>query len=388
MSKKDYYEVLGVSKDASQDEIKKAYRKLARQYHPDVNKEEDAETKFIEAQEAYDTLGDEQKRAQYDQFGHAGAQGGFGGASGFGGFGGSGGFSGQDFGDFGDIFDMFFGGGGRGRSRSPNAPRQGADLQYNMTIEFKEAIFGKETEITIPREEDCDTCQGTGAKAGTKPETCSKCQGSGQEEVVQNTPFGRIVNRRVCSVCNGTGKIIKEPCETCSGSGRVRNRKKIKVKIPAGIDTGSQIRIQGEGEAGINGGPAGDLFIVIHVRPHKYFKREGNDIFYDLDISFAQASLGDEVEVPTVDGEIMLKIPEGTQTGTSFRMRNKGVPRIRQSGRGDQYVKVTVVTPKKLSNEQKDLIRQLAEISGEKLTPTDKSFFDKVKDNIKDNIKK
>ncbi len=386
MSKRDYYEVLGVDKDASQDEIKKAYRNLARQYHPDVNKEEGAEAKFIEVQEAYDTLNDAQKKAQYDQFGHAGAQAGFGGGAG--GYTGTGGFGGQGFGDFGDIFDMFFGGSGRGRSRNPNAPRQGADLQYNMTIEFTEAIFGKETTITIPREEDCDTCQGTGAKAGTKPETCSNCRGTGQEEVVQNTPFGRIVNRRVCSVCDGTGKIIKDPCETCSGSGRVRNRKKIKIKIPAGVDTGSQIRVSGEGEAGTNGGPAGDLFIVIHVKQHKYFKREGNDIFYKLDISFAQATLGDEVEVPTVDGNIKLKIPAGTQTGTSFRMRNKGVPRIRSSGRGDQYVKVTVVTPTKLNAEQKDLMRQLAELSGEKLTPADKSFFGKVKDNIKDNIKK
>ncbi len=386
MSKRDYYEVLGVDKSASQDEIKTAYRKLARQYHPDVSKEEDAEAKFIEVQEAYDTLSDEQKKMQYDQFGHAGEQAGFGagagGFSGTGGFTGAGGFSGQDFGDFGDIFNMFFGG-GRGRSSDPNAPRQGADLQYNMTIEFTDAVFGKEIEITIPREEDCDICEGTGAKVGTEPEICSNCQGTGQEEAIQNTPFGRIVNRRTCTVCSGTGKIIKEPCETCSGSGRVNKRKKIKVNVPAGIDTGSQIRIANEGEAGINGGPAGDLFIVIHVKPHKYFKREGNDILYNLDISFAQATLGDEVEVPTVDGNAMLKIPAGTQTGTSFRMRNKGVPRLRSSGRGDQYVKVTLVTPTKLNEEQKDLVNQLAKLSGETLTPTDKSFFSKVRDNIK-----
>jgi molecular chaperone DnaJ len=385
MSKRDYYEVLGVEKGATPEEIKKAYRNLARKYHPDVNKEDDAEAKFIEVQEAYDTLSDAQKKEQYDQFGHAGEQSGFGGgAGGFGGFGGgTGGFSGQSYGDFGDIFDMFFGGGGRGRTRDPNAPRKGADLQYNMTIDFIEAVFGKETEITIPREEDCGTCKGTGAKPGTKPETCSNCHGTGQEELVSNTPFGRMVNRRTCSFCGGTGKIIRERCPTCSGSGRVQNRKKIKVKIPAGVDQGSQVRISGEGEAGVNGGPAGDLFIAIHVKPHKHFKRDGNDIFYNLEISFAQATLGDEVEVPTVDGNIMLKIPEGTQTGTSFRMRNKGVPRLRSSSRGDQYVKVTVKIPTKLSGEQKDLIRQFAEASGEKLTPPDKSFFGKVKDNIK-----
>ncbi len=379
MSKRDFYEVLGVEKGASADEIKKAYRNLARQYHPDVNKEKDAEAKFIEVQEAYDTLGDEQKRAQYDQFGHAGAQfggGGFGGAGGFGGFGGGG----QDFGDFGDIFDMFFGGGGR--SRNPNAPRKGNDLQYNMTIEFKEAVFGKEAQIVIPREESCDSCSGTGAKAGTKPETCPVCHGTGQEEVVQNTPFGRIVNRRACSNCGGRGQIIKEACPTCSGSGRVRNRKKLNVKIPAGVDTGSQIKIGGEGEAGLNGGPAGDLYIVIHVKADKLFKREGYDIYYDLGLSIAQATLGDEVEVPTVDGGVKLKIPEGTQTGTSFRLRGKGVPRLRQSGRGDQFVKVTIETPTKLSAEQKDLLRQFAALSGEELTG-DKSFFERMKDNIK-----
>lgn len=373
MSKRDYYEILGISKGASQEEIKKAYRGLARQYHPDVNKESDAEAKFIEIKEAYDVLGDQEKKARYDQFGHQDPQAGFGGG---------GGFNGQDFGDFGDIFDMFFGGGGR-RSRNPNAPRKGADLQYNMTIEFKEAIFGKDAEIIIPREEECGTCHGTGAKSGTKPETCSTCKGTGQEEVIQNTRFGRIVNRRVCSTCQGTGKIIKEKCVVCDGVGRVRNRKKLNIKIPAGVDNGSQIKISGEGEAGINGGPSGDLYIVLRVKAHKLFERKDTDIYYDMPISFVQASLGDEVEVPTIDGKVKLKIPEGTQSGTSFRLKGKGVPHLRRGARGDQFVNTIIVTPTKLNQEQKGLLKQFAELSGEKLNQVDKSFFDKVKDNIK-----
>lgn len=372
MSKRDYYEILGLGKGASQEEIKKAYRSLARQYHPDVNKEPDAETKFKEIKEAYDVLGDQTKKSRYDQFGHEDPQAGFGG----------GGFNSQDFGDFGDIFDMFFGGGGR-KSRNPNAPRKGSDLQYNMTIEFKEAVFGKDAEITIPREEECRTCHGTGAKSGTKAETCPICKGTGQEETVQNTPFGRIVNRKVCSSCQGKGKIIKEKCSICNGTGRIRNRKKIHVKIPAGIDNGSQIKIGGEGEAGVNGGPSGDLYIVLRVKEHEFFEREGTNIYYDMPISFVQASLGAEVEVPTLEGAVKLKIPEGTQSGTNFRLKGKGVPQLRYSGRGDQFVKVLIVTPTKLNEEQKELLRQFADISGEELHQGDKSFFDKVKKTFK-----
>lgn len=368
MSKRDYYEVLGVAKDASKDEIKKAYRKLARQYHPDVNKEPDATEKFKEITEAYEVLGDDQKRANYDRFGHADPnQGGFGG------------FEGADFGGFGDIFDMFFGGEGS-RRRDPNAPRQGADLQYTMTLDFKEAAFGKETDLEIPKEEECDTCHGSGAKPGTNPETCSHCNGSGQLNVEQNTPFGRIVNRRVCHYCSGTGKMIKDKCTTCGGSGKVKKRKKIHVKIPAGVDEGQQMRVSGQGEPGINGGPSGDLYVVFHVKPHEFFERDGDDIYCEMPITFVQAALGDEIEVPTLHGKVKLKIPAGTQTGTNFRLRGKGVPNVRGYGQGDQHIKIRIVTPTKLSNRQKELFRELAELTGDE-TPSEHedSFFAKVK---------
>ncbi len=368
MSKRDYYEVLGVNKNSSEEEIKKAYRKLARQYHPDVNKEPDAETKFKEVKEAYDTLSDSQKKARYDQFGHEDPTAGFGG----GGFGG-----GADFGDFGDIFDMFFGGGGR--SRNPNAPRKGADLQYSMTLEFKEAIFGKETDITIPKEEECDTCHGSGAKPGSKVETCSVCKGSGQQEVVQNTPFGRIVNRRVCNACHGQGKTIKEKCPTCHGSGKVRKHKKIHVKVPAGVDDGSQLRVSGEGEPGTKGGPAGDLFIILRVKPHDFFERDGEHIYCEIPLTFTQAALGDEIEVPTLEEKVKLKIPAGTQTGTNFRLKGKGVPRLRYGGRGDQHIKVVVVTPSNLTEEQKELFKQLGSLNVPETHQQQSSFFERVK---------
>lgn len=368
MSKRDYYEVLGVDKEASKDEIKKAYRKLARKYHPDVNKEDDAETKFKEAKEAYEVLGNEQKRAQYDQFGHAGSQ-----SGGFGGFGGGA----QDFGGFGDIFDMFFGGGAR---QNPNAPQQGADLQYTMTLTFEEAIFGKDTEISIPKEENCDTCSGSGAKPGTKKETCSHCQGSGQLNQEQNTPFGRVVNRRACHYCQGTGEIIPDKCTTCGGTGKVKKNVNIQVSIPAGIDEGQQIRVTGKGEPGRNGGPPGDLFVVIVIQPHEYFNREGDHIFLELPITFAQAALGDEISVPTVHGKVMFKIPAGTQTGKTFRLRGKGAPNVRGQGHGDQHVKVRVVTPTKLSDEQKELLKQFNQSTdNEPITEGDESFFSKFK---------
>jgi molecular chaperone DnaJ len=368
MSKRDYYEVLGVSKNATKDEIKKAYRKLSKQYHPDINKEPDAAEKFKEISEANEVLSDEQKRAQYDQFGHTDPN------QGFGGFGG-----GSGFGGFEDIFETFFGGGGR-RSRDPNAPRQGADLQYTMTLSFEEAVFGKETNIEIPREETCDTCHGSGAKPGTKPETCSHCKGSGQLNVEQNTPFGRIVNRRVCNYCSGTGKMIKEKCSTCAGTGKVKKRKTINVKIPAGVDDGQQLRVSGQGEAGSNGGPAGDLYVVFRVRSHEFFEREGDDIYCEMPLTFAQAALGDEIEVPTLHGKVKLKIPAGTQTGTRFRLRGKGVPNVRGYGQGDQHIHVRVITPTKLSEEQKNLLREFSALSGSD-NPDEQhdSFFAKVK---------
>lgn len=366
MSKRDYYDVLGVEKGASKQDIRKAYRKLAREYHPDVNKAEDAEDKFKEVKEAYEVLKDDQKRARYDQFGHAGAQ-----SQGFGG-------GGADFsGGFGDIFDMFFGGGQR---QDPNAPRQGSDLQYTMTLTFEEAIFGKETEITVPQEENCSTCSGTGAKKGTKPETCTHCHGSGQLNVEQDTPFGRVVNRRTCNYCGGKGQTIKDPCTTCSGTGRVKKEVKIKVSIPAGIDEGQQIRIPNKGEAGINGGPAGDLFVVVQIRKHDVFVRDGDNIYLELPITFTQAALGDEIEAPTVHGNIKLKIPAGTQTGKTFRLKGKGVPNVRGYGQGDQHIQVRVVTPKKLTSRQKELLKEFHELSSdEQLTDSEDSFFDKFK---------
>ncbi|WP_042146006.1 molecular chaperone DnaJ [Paucisalibacillus sp. EB02] len=369
MSKRDYYEVLGLEKNASKEEIKKAYRKLARKYHPDVNKEPDAADKFKEAKEAYETLSNEQKRAQYDQFGHAGMN-----SQGFGGFGG-----GQDFGGFGDIFDMFFGGGG-GRRRDPNAPQQGADLQYTMILDFEEAIFGKETDILIPKDEECATCHGSGAKPGTNSKNCSHCNGSGQLNTEQNTPFGRVVNRRVCHHCNGTGKIIPEKCTTCGGEGTVKKNKKIHINIPAGIDDGQQIRVAGKGEPGKNGGPAGDLYVVIQVRRHEFFTREGDNIFCELPLTFTQAALGDEVEVPTVHGKVKLKIPAGTQTGKTFRLKGKGSPNVRGYGNGDQHIKVRIITPTKLTDRQKELLREFNEIAGNDRTEEQEdSIFQKFK---------
>lgn len=350
-NKRDYYEVLSVSKDATAEDVKKSYRKLARQYHPDVNKAADAEEKFKEVKEAYDVLSDDGKRSMYDQYGHVDPNQGMGGAGG------------GDFGGFGDIFDMFFGGGG-GR-RDPNAPQRGNDLQYTMTVEFKEAVFGKETEIAIPRTESCDTCMGSGAKPGTKPETCSTCRGSGQQEVVQNTPFGRMVNRRACTSCSGTGQMIREKCGTCHGAGKVKKQRRIKVNIPAGVDDGAQIRMSGEGEGGQRGGPAGDLYIVLRVKSHEFFEREGDDIYCEVPLTFVQAALGDEVEIPTMTEKVKLKVPAGTQTGTYFRLKGKGVPKLRGYGTGDQHVKVTIVTPTNLTDDQKELLRQFGGLNGE-----------------------
>lgn len=367
-NKRDYYEVLGLGKEASADDIKKSYRKLARQYHPDVNKEADAESKFKEVKEAYDVLSDDGKRSTYDRFGHVDPNQGMGGGGG-----------GQDFGGFGDIFDMFFGGGG-GR-RDPNAPQRGNDLQYTMTVEFKEAVFGKETEITIPRTETCDTCHGNGAKPGTKPESCSVCKGSGQQEVVQNTPFGRMVNRRACTNCSGTGRVIKEKCGTCHGAGKVKRQRKINIRIPAGVDDGAQIRMSGEGEGGLRGGPAGDLYIVIRVKPHEFFEREGDDIYCEVPLTFVQAALGDEIEIPTLTEKVKLKVPAGTQTGTYFRLKGKGVPKLRGYGQGDQHVKVTIVTPTNMTDDQRELLRQFGGLSTD--TSNDQEHHESIFERMK-----
>jgi len=370
VSKKDYYEVLGVAKTASDDEIKKAFRKLARKYHPDVNRDNpsEAEEKFKEANEAYEVLSNAERRAQYDQFGHAAFEGG--GAPG-GGFGGAGGFS--------DIFDMFFGQSGFGGGRQ-SGPERGADLRYDLEITFEQAAFGMETEIQVPRTEDCGVCHGSGAAAGTQAETCSQCRGTGQQQVVQNTPFGRMVNVRPCDRCRGEGKIVKTPCKECHGKGKVRARRKIKIKIPGGVDNGSRLRVAHEGEAGNRGGQPGDLYVYIFVKSHKLFTREGDDVICEVPITIVQAALGDEIEVPTLDGKVQLRIPEGTQTATVFRLKDKGVPHLRGSGRGDQHVKVKVITPKKLTDKQKELLLEFAKDGGEDTNPEQKSFFKKVKD--------
>ena len=374
MSKRDYYEILGVAKDASQDDIKKAYRQLARKLHPDVNHDDpQAEDKFKEAKEAYDVLSNQDKRAQYDRFGHAGANG-----QGFGGF------DGAEFGGgFSDIFDMFFGGGGGAGARGGNRPRRGTDLRYDLSITLKEAMTGKEVELKLPKQETCQTCDGTGAASKSDIETCSACNGTGQEESIQNTPFGRIVNRRVCSSCQGQGKKIKNACTECRGQGKIRKTKTIKVNIPAGVDTGAKIRVSGEGEPGDNGGTYGDLFIVISVKPHDFFERDGDDIYCEIPITFGQAALGDEIEVPTIDGKVRIKIPEGTQSGKLFRIKGKGAPRLRGYGTGDQFVKTVVVTPTKLSSRQKELLKEFAEIGGEDTYGQSKSVFQRFKDAFK-----
>lgn len=372
MSKRDYYEILGVSKSATKDEIRKAYRKLSKKYHPDLNKEADAEEKFKEATEAFEVLSDENKRANYDQFGHAGPNQGFGG--------GGGGFGGDGFG-FEDIFSSFFGGGAR--RQDPNAPRKGNDLQYTMTIDFMDAVFGKETEIQIPKDETCDTCDGSGAKKGTSPETCSHCGGSGEISVTQDTPFGRMVNRRACHHCDGTGQYIPDKCSTCRGKGTVRVNKTIKVSIPEGVDDGQQLRVSGQGDPGVNGGPAGDLYIVFNVRSHEKFIREGDNIYLEINLSFPQVALGDEIKVPTVHGDVNLKVPAGTQTGARFRLRDKGVKNVHGRGIGDQIVVAKIATPKKLTEKQKELLREFAAISGDDVEGYSSSLFDKIKRTFK-----
>jgi molecular chaperone DnaJ len=371
LAKRDYYEVLGLSKGASDDEIKKAYRKMAKKYHPDLNPgNAEAEAAFKEVNEAYQVLSNPETRAQYDQFGHEGPAG-----QGFGGFD----FSGFGDGGFGDIFDMFFGGSGFGSSRrARRGPVRGSDVRYDLDISFEEAAFGTKKEIEVVRLENCPECKGTGAKKPSDVTTCPVCNGTGEVSQAQNTAFGRFVNVRACDRCNGEGSIISDPCPKCRGRKRVRRVRKISVTIPAGIDNDQAITLRGEGEMGERGGPAGDLYVYISVRPHKLFKRRGYDLHCDIPITFGQAALGAEIEVPTLGGKVKYTVPEGTQTGTVFRLRNQGVQHLRSNTRGDLYVKVNIEVPKKLTGKQKELLQQFEELTGE--TDQRKSFFDKMKD--------
>jgi len=346
MSKRDYYDVLGVNKGADEREIKKAYRDLAKKYHPDVSTEANAEEKFKEIQEAYAVLSDTEKRGQYDQFGHEGIN--FG-QNGFGGYG--------DFGGFDDIFSSFFGG---GRRRDPNAPRKGRDISKRMTITFEEAVFGAKKKIKLTVNEECNVCHGSGAHSKSDISTCSTCGGSGRVYRQQQTIFGVTRTQTTCPNCNGTGKEIKRKCSNCHGHGQVEVTKTVEVSIPEGINSGQQIRLAGKGEAGLNGGPPGDLYISIVIKNHDIFARQGDDIILELPISFSQAALGAEIKVPTINGEVKLKIPSGTQSGTRFRLRGKGVKNVSSSYKGDQHVIATVVTPEKLDADQKKLFSQLS----------------------------
>lgn len=373
--KRDYYEVLGVEKGASEDEIKKAYRAMAKKYHPDLNPgDKEAEAKFKEANEAYEVLSDSEKRARYDQFGHAGVDPNFGGGGGGNPF--QGGF------DFTDIFDSFFGGGfgGSTQRRHPSAPRRGSDVQQNLVISFEEAAKGCKKTITYQQIENCEACHGTGAAAGTSPKTCPNCNGSGTVRINQRSPFGVIQSTTTCDRCKGTGKIIETPCQVCDGKGKVRRKKTLEVSVPAGIDDDQILNVSGKGNAGSNGGPAGDLHVYISVRPHPIFERRGYDVFCEMPITFTQAALGADVEVPTLDGKVSYHVPEGTQPGDTFRLRNRGIQNVNSRGRGDQYVQVTVEVPKNLNEKQKDLLRQLDSDTGDKNYQKRKSFFSKIKD--------
>ncbi|MCB0055645.1 MAG: molecular chaperone DnaJ, partial [Caldilineaceae bacterium] len=355
-TKRDYYEVLGVQRSASQSDLKRAYRTLARQYHPDVNKDDGSDERFKEINEAYEVLSDADKRAAYDRFGHAGVNNGGAGFSGF-----------EGFGSVADIFEEFFGGGfGSGGRRRRQGPRRGADLRYDLRISFEEAIFGVEKDVEITRPEICSECTGSGAEPGTAPARCETCGGSGEVRRVQQSILGSFVNVSTCPTCQGTGEVITTPCRTCNGRKQVQRSRSIKVKIPAGVDNDTQIRLTGEGGPGVNGGPPGNLYVVIYVKKHEFFQRRGEDLFLDLQINVAQAALGDEVVVPTVDGEEKITIQPGTQSGSVIRLRGKGVPRLDRSGRGsnmgrgDLHVIIQVGVPKSLTDEQKKLFQQLS----------------------------
>ncbi|MBO5478140.1 MAG: molecular chaperone DnaJ [Clostridia bacterium] len=369
--KRDYYEVLGVDKNVSDDELKRAYRKLAKKYHPDANPDnkKEAEAKFKEVNEAYETLSDPQKRRMYDQFGPDGPQG-FGGGGPGGGYYSysTSGFDGFDMEDLGDIFSSFFGGGfgGRGSTKQNNGPIKGADLRYNMEISFEESFLGVEKEISISREDTCDTCHGSGAKPGSKVETCTMCHGTGQIKQMQTTILGQMQTTRTCPTCHGEGKVIKEPCENCRGKGTVRKQARIKVKIPAGIDENQTVVLRGEGAPGQKGGPKGDLYITVHIKRHSIYTRQDYNVLCTIPITFTQATLGAELEIPMVDGSMeKFKIPEGTQTGTRFRIKGKGFKAVNRSYEGDLIFTVEVQTPKRLSKEQRDLLMQLAKTMNE-----------------------
>lgn len=375
--KRDYYEVLGVQKGASEEEIKKAYRGLAKKYHPDLNPgDTEAEAKFKEVNEAYEVLSDSDKRARYDQFGFAGVDPNFGGGAG-----GGSPFTGVDFGDLGDIFDSFFGGGfGGGRRSNPNAPRRGTDVQANLAISFEEAAKGCSKNISYHQIETCSDCHGSGAAAGTSPKTCPTCGGSGQVRISQRTPFGVVQSTTTCQACHGSGRLVETPCKTCDGKGRVRRKKSIEVTVPAGIDDDQILNVSGKGNAGSNGGPNGDLHVYVNVRPHPIFERRGSDVWCEMPVTFTQAALGADVEVPTLDGKVSYHIHEGTQPGDVFRLKGRGIQNLHSRSRGDQYIQVTVEIPKNLNEKQKDLLRQLEGETSDKNYQKRRGFFGKMKD--------
>ncbi|MCL2633790.1 MAG: molecular chaperone DnaJ [Oscillospiraceae bacterium] len=380
--KRDFYDVLGVSKGASDDEIKKAYHRLAKQYHPDLNPDDPvAEEKFKELNEANQILSDPEKKKLYDSYGHAGVDPSYGGGSGFGGFSGSyGGFTGgfESGGiDLGDIFDSLFGGGGR--TSNPSAPRQGADIAVSLSIAFMEACKGINQELEIPRQDPCDTCNGSGAKPGTVPKTCSECNGSGKIRFQQRSLFGTVQSTKPCTTCSGKGKIIDQPCSGCSGQGRVSRKRKLTVTVPAGIDDGQILSVRGEGHIGVNGGGRGDLNVRISVRRDPLFERNGFDIHCELPVTYSQAALGAEVEVPTIDGSVKFVVPEGTQPDTVFRLKGKGVQRLKREGRGDELVKVVIEIPQKLNKQQKELLKQVDASLTIKNFAKRESFFEKIK---------
>ncbi len=369
-NKRDYYEVLGVTQSAGADDIKIAFRNLARKYHPDVNKEPDAEEKFKEINEAYSVLSDPEKRSAYDRYGFQGVN--------------TNGMPDYSTMDLSDLFDLFglgnFGGFGGTSRRSRNAPRRGADLNTRLKLTFEEAVFGAEKEIEITRNEKCSACSGTGAEPGSKPVTCQTCKGSGEVRQVQQTFLGQMVQVVTCPTCGGRGEMIERPCQTCRGTGLERKTTRKKVNIPAGIDNGNQVRMIGEGQPGANGGPNGNFYIEIEVAPHKFFRRNGNDILLDIDINMAQAALGDEINIPTLDGDVKLRIPSGTQPGRVFRLKDKGVPILHRTERGNQMVTVNVQIPTSLSDEQEELLKSLGKTMGTDIKIQERSFFEKLKD--------
>lgn len=379
MAKRDYYEILGISKDADDKEIKSAFRKLAKKYHPDLNPDnKEAETNFKEINEAYEVLSDPNKKAKYDQFGHAAfdQSQGFGGGADF-----------NDFGDiFGDIFGDFFGGGFGGSSRTQRTgPRAGSDLKIKLDITFEEAAFGTKKDIKINRIEKCHVCDGSGAKKGTSKKTCPTCHGAGHVKTVQRTPFGQFASTKTCTTCNGNGEVVEEPCTACGGSGKERKSRKLSINIPAGVDTNSVIPLRGEGNHGERGGPAGDLYVYLNVKEHELFERDGYDVWCEIPISFTKAALGGNIEVPTLEGKVKYDIPEGMQPGTVFRLKNKGIKNLRGSSKGDQYVRVKITVPKKLTDKQKELLKEFAKEYGEDADKDDKKgFFGKMKDAFKD----